>query len=62
MFEVAPTFDEQPAIARVLEDESLPPDRRMEALWDRTTDEDWEEAEARAPFAEDFWNGVDAEQ
>jgi hypothetical protein len=61
MFEVAPTFDEQPAIARVLKDESLAPNKRIEALWELTTDEDWDEAEARAPFAESFWNGVDAE-
>jgi len=45
MFEVAPTFDEQPAIARVLKDESLSPDQRIDALWERTTDEDWDEAE-----------------
>lgn len=60
MFEVAPTFDEQPAISRVLKDESIPADRRIEALWERTTDEDWDEAEARAPLAEAFWNGVNA--
>jgi hypothetical protein len=47
MFEVAPTFDEQPAISRVLEDTSLPPNQRIDALWERTTDEDWDEAEAR---------------
>jgi hypothetical protein len=58
MFEVAPTFDEQPAIARVLKDESIPADERIDALWDRTTDEDWDEAEARARFAEAFWNGT----
>jgi len=62
MFEVAPTFDEQPAIARVLKDESLPADQRIDALWERTTDEDWDEAEARAPFAEAFWSGVNAER
>lgn len=61
MFEVAPTFDEQPAIARVLKDDSLPADERIDALWERTTDEDWDEAEAHAPFAETFWNGVNAE-
>jgi hypothetical protein len=62
MFEVAPTFDEQPAIARVLKDESIPADHRIDALWERTTDEDWDEAEARAPLAEAFWNGVSADR
>jgi hypothetical protein len=61
MFEVAPTFDEQPSISRVLKDESIPADRRLEALWERTSDEDWDEAEARASSAEAFWNGVNAE-
>lgn len=60
MFEVAPTFDEQPAIARVLKDESIPANRRIDALWDRTTDEDWDEAEARAGSAEAFWIGASA--
>ena len=58
MFEVAPTFDEQPAIRRVLHDERLPADVRIDALWDRTTDEDWDEAERLAEGAEAFWSGA----
>lgn len=56
MFEVAPTFDEQPAIQRVLSDGRIPADTRIDALWDRTSDEDWDEAEAMADQAEAFWS------
>lgn len=56
MFEVAPTFDEQPAIRDVLRDRRIPADTRIDALWDRTTDEDWDEAERMADQAEAFWN------
>lgn len=55
MFEVAPTFDEQPAIQKVLTDRSVPPDVRVDALWKRTTEEDWVEAERLAEGAERFW-------
>lgn len=55
MFEVAPTFDEQPAIRDVLLDGRIPADVRIDALWDRTTEEDWDEAEQRAADAESFW-------
>jgi hypothetical protein len=58
MFEVAPTFDEQPAIRRVLSDRRLSADRRIDALWDRTSEEDWDEAEAHAGRAESFWSGA----
>jgi len=60
MFEVAPAFDEQPAIQRVLRDDRLPADVRIDALWDRTTDEDWDEAERLAKDAEAFWCGAGA--
>jgi hypothetical protein len=58
MFEVAPTFDEQPAIRRVLGDRRVSPDLRIDALWDRTTDEDWDEAERHAARAEAFWTSA----
>lgn len=58
MFVVAPTFDEQPAIRAVLRDERVPPNLRIDALWERTTDEDWDEAEKAAERAEDFWRGA----
>jgi hypothetical protein len=44
MFIIAPNFDQQPGIHRVLTDASLPPDRRVDDLYARTTDADWEEA------------------
>jgi hypothetical protein len=56
MFVIAPTFDEQRGIRRVLHDPRIPPDTRVDALWTRTTAEDWTEAERRAVDAEDFWN------
>jgi hypothetical protein len=44
MFAVAPNFDEHPLIRRVLEDESTPPDLRIEMLDEYVTDENWEAA------------------
>jgi hypothetical protein len=58
MFEVAPTFDEQPAIRRVLSDRRVSANRRIDALWDRTSEEDWDEAEAHAGRAESFWSSA----
>jgi hypothetical protein len=45
MFVVAPNFDEHPLINRVLRDATLLPDSRVDALWERTTGENWEAAE-----------------
>jgi len=59
MFAVAPNFDEQPAIRAVMSDERVPPNLRIDALWDRTTDDDWEEAALYAAQAEDgFWRAA----
>lgn len=56
MFSVAPNFDEQPAIRAVMNDESVPPNLRIDALWPRTTDDDWEEAARLASGSgDDFW-------
>jgi hypothetical protein len=60
MFEVAPTFDEQPAIRRVLGDRRVSPSQRIDALWDRTTEEDWDEAERYGERAEAFWSSAGA--
>ncbi len=60
MFEIAPTFDRQAAIRRVLDDARLPPDTRVDALWARTSDEDWDEAERYADDAEAFWKSAAA--
>ena len=61
MFTISPTFDEQPAIRAVMNDESVPPNLRIDALWDRTTDDDWDEAERSAEGAEEsFWPKAEA--
>ncbi len=42
MFTIAPNFDDQPAINKVLSDESIEADLRLDTVWERTNDEDWE--------------------
>lgn len=44
---VAPNFDGHPLIRKVLTDPSVPPDSRIDALWKRTRDENWQAAAAR---------------
>jgi len=44
MFVTAPNFDEHPLIQRVLKDETVPADSRIDQLWDRTTDQNWHAA------------------
>ena len=46
MFVVAPNFDAHPLIRRVLTDEKVAPDLRVDQLWEETTDENWEAAAA----------------
>jgi hypothetical protein len=46
MFTVAPNFDEQPAIHRVLMNDRLPPDERFELL-QRIRDRHWRDAQHR---------------
>lgn len=54
MFEIAPNFDEQPAIKAVLDDQNFAPSDRFERLWSPlVTDENWEEAEKN--YNEDAW-------
>lgn len=45
MFVMAPNFDAHPLIKRVLSDESIKPDLRIEQLWERTKDPNWRAAE-----------------
>jgi hypothetical protein len=45
MFEIAPNFDEQPAIRGVLRDATIPSNERMDRLFDRVPDGAWDEAE-----------------
>ena len=44
MFLVAPNFDEQPDIRKALEDAALPPDERMQQIFAKTKESDWDEA------------------
>ncbi|PTL75693.1 hypothetical protein [Vitiosangium sp. GDMCC 1.1324] len=45
MFEIAPNFDEHPAIRKVLRDPSIPVDERMSALFKKVPPKAWEEAD-----------------
>ncbi len=45
MFVTAPNFDDHPLIQRAMKDESIPPDSRIDQLWERTTDQNWEAVE-----------------
>lgn len=42
MFVAAPNFDKHPLIQRVLKDERVAANSRIDQLWERTTDENWE--------------------
>jgi hypothetical protein len=44
--EIGPLFDLQPRIQVALTDTARPPDRRLEGLFDVTTEADWQEAAA----------------
>jgi hypothetical protein len=42
MFVAAPNFDQHPLIQRVLKDERVTANSRVEHLWERTSEENWE--------------------
>lgn len=44
MFVAAPNFDEHPLIQRVLKDERVDANSRLDQLWDRTSEENWDAA------------------
>jgi hypothetical protein len=44
MFIVAPNFDSHPLIQRVLKDPEVAPEARLEQLWQKTTEENWQAA------------------
>jgi len=44
MLDIAPNFDEQPAIRAILNDRSIHPDLRIDTLIQHTTERDWEQA------------------
>lgn len=42
MFVAAPNFDKHPLIQRVLKDERVEANSRVDRLWERTSEENWE--------------------
>lgn len=46
MFTAAPNFDAHPIIQHVLTNPQTPPESRIDRLWEDTTEENWEAAEA----------------
>ncbi len=53
MFEISPQFNEQPAIATVLNDATYSPQDRLELLFERVGDDAW--AEAVDLYDENIW-------
>lgn len=43
-FVVAPNFDDHPLIRRALADPEVAPNERLEAIWEQTTEENWQAA------------------
>lgn len=54
MFLVAPNFDDHPLLKRPLLDAEIEPDKRIEKLWERTTDANWEAAKQN--YDAQAWN------
>jgi|SoiMethySBSTD1v2_1073268.scaffolds.fasta_scaffold331793_3 hypothetical protein len=54
MFAVAPNFDEYPRVQQILLDEKIPPNDRIDRLWEHITDQDWETIEKRYTIG--AWN------
>lgn len=53
MFVAAPNFDDHPLIQRILKDESIEPDSRIDQLWERTSDQNWEAIQQN--YDPSFW-------
>ena len=54
MIVIAPNFDEHPLIQRILTDESVPENDRIDELWGRTSEQNWEAAEKS--YDANAWN------
>ena len=48
MFTVAPNFDDHPRIRKILQDRQIPANDRIDALLEKTTEQDWEAAKQSA--------------
>jgi len=55
MFEIAPRFDEQPDIATVLADKTLPPNLNLDTLFARAAEPAWIDAQLK--YEDSFWFG-----
>jgi hypothetical protein len=53
MFLTAPNFDEHPLIKHVLTSQSVPPDARIDELWQRTVDQNW--VAVRTSYDPEVW-------
>ncbi len=53
-FVAAPNFDDHPIIKRILNDESVPPNERVDKLWENTTEQNWEAVAKN--YNPDTWN------
>lgn len=53
MFVVAPNFDTRPAIQQILQEQTIPPNSRMDQLWRLTSEEEWDRANQN--YAESAW-------
>lgn len=58
MFVAAPNFDKHPLIQRVLRDERVAANSRVDQLWERTSEENWEAV--RKNYDVSAW-GLDSE-
>ncbi|MEW6730074.1 MAG: hypothetical protein AB1489_01935 [Acidobacteriota bacterium] len=47
MFVAAPNFDDHPLILRILKDEKIPVHTRINELWSKTTEPNWEAVKQR---------------
>ncbi len=56
MFEISPRFHLEPTIATALADETFKPGERLSLLFERTSDENW--AEAEKLYDENIWFGM----
>ncbi|XXT21214.1 hypothetical protein WME94_06575 [Sorangium sp. So ce429] len=59
MIRIHPRFDEHPAVQRELRDPSREPDRRIDALVENLTPDEWEDAASRGD-PEAYWRDVGA--
>jgi predicted small metal-binding protein len=60
MFEIAPNFDEQPEIKKILDDSNIPGEQKFERFWEQVSDESWKKAEAN--YDSDAWFPNDKEE